>query len=279
MSQDMKLWTKTCLQCMCAKARPEVRIASLWGIQVTSISIFVMADLFSKYALAVPTKDQSANTTARALYSSPIQTSGSPECILTDQGAAFESAVVRELCQLYGCQTIHMTAYHPQGHGACERFNQTLLRLFPALIQVNNNTTRSTTRMTPQYVVFGRHARLPVDWVAVLSPTLESYTLQDWVKLNHKVLSHTYQAVKNHYQRGQEQDQTHYNRRVKRAPLLPGERVLVRNFRKRAKGKLAPRLTPEPFVVVTPLREDNPVYVLWPEGREGPTRTVNRNKL
>lgn len=52
--------------------------------------ILVMTALFSKFAIAVPTKDQSAETTARAFYSSLIQIFGCPERILTDRGAAFE---------------------------------------------------------------------------------------------------------------------------------------------------------------------------------------------
>ena len=312
MTQDVKEWTENCLRCVCAKAGPEVRapllpITTSYPFEVVGVDylslgrpddrypyILVMTDLFSKYALAVPTKDQSANTTAHALYSSLIQTFGCPERILTDRGGAFESSLLSELCQLYGCRKSRTTAYHPQGNGACERFNQTLLKLLssltetdqaqwpnqlPALLQAYNNTTHSTIGMTPHYVVFGRHARLPVDWATGLSPTVESHTLQGWVKQHQKALSHAYQAVKEQSQHRQERDRARYNRRAKLAPLLPGERVLVRNFRRRAKGKLTPRWTPEPFVVVTQLREGHPVYVLRPEGKEAPTRTVHRNNL
>ena len=146
-------------------------------------------------------------------------------------------------------------------------------------LQAYNNTTHSTIGMTPQYVVFGRHARLPVDWATGLSPTVESHTLQGWVKQHQRALSHTYQAVKKQSQHREEWDQARYNRRAKLAPLLSGERVLVRNFRRRIKGKLTPRWTQEPFVVVTQLREGHPVYVLRPEGKEAPTRTVHRNNL
>lgn len=55
--------------------------------------------------------------------------------------------------------------------------------------------------------------------------------------------------------------------------------MIIRNFRRRAKGKLAPRWTPEPFVEVTQLRENHPVYVLQPEGKEHPTRPVHRTNL
>ncbi|KAL7855921.1 hypothetical protein AOLI_G00195250 [Acnodon oligacanthus] len=77
----------------------------------------------------------------------------------------------------------------------------------------------------------------------------------------------------------QELDQARCNRRAKLAPLLPGERVLIRNFHRRAKGKLNWKLTPDPFVVVRQLREGQSVYLLQPEGKEAPTRTVHHNNL
>lgn len=312
MTQDVKEWTATCPQCVLAKAGPEVRaplvsITTTYPFEVVGVDylslgrpgdrypyILVMTDLFSKYALAVATRDQSANTTAQALYCHLIQTFGCPERILTDRGAAFESSLMKELCQLYGCQKSRTTTYHPQGNGACERFNQTLLGLLsslteteqvqwpnqlPALVQAYNNTTHSTTGLTPHYVVFGRHARLPVDWACGLKPVSGSHTLSGWVKRHQEALSHAYQTVQTRTQRRQELDQARYNRRAKLAPLLPGERVLVRNFRRRAKGKLNFKWAPEPFVVVRQLREGHPVYVLRPEGKEAPTRTVHRNNL
>lgn len=128
-------------------------------------------------------------------------------------------------------------------------------------------------------MVFGRHARLPVDWATGLQPASESHTLSGWVRKHQKALSHAYQTVQRQTQQRQELDQRRYDRRAKPAPLLPGERVLVRNFRRRAKGKLNGRWVPEPWVVVKQLRENHPVYLLRPEGKEAPTRTVHRNNL
>lgn len=312
MTQDVKEWTATCPHCVLTKTGPEVRaplvsITTTYPFEVVGMDylslgrqedrypyILVMTDLFSKYAVAVPTRDQSASTTAQAMYKHLIQVFGCPERILTDRGAAFESSLVKELCQLYGCQKSRTTAYHPQGNGACERFNQTLLGLLnsltetehsqwpnqlPALVQAYNSTTHSTTGMTPHYVVFGRHARLPVDWATGLQPVAGSHTLTGWVKKHQEALSHAYQTVQTRTRHRQELDQTRYNRRAKPATLLPGERVLIRNFRRRARGKLNYKWSPEPYVVVSQLREHHPVYVLRPEGKDGPTRTVHRNNL
>jgi len=249
MTEDVKEWTTTCPQCVCAKAGPEVRVPlvsiltsypfEVVGVDYLSLGrpedrypyILVVTDLFSKYALAVPTRDQSANTTAQALYNNLIQTFGCPERILTDRGASFESSLMKELCQLYGCRKSRTTTYHPQGNGACERFNQTLLGLLnsldetsqaqwptrlPALVQAYNNTIHSTTGMTPHYVVFGRHARLPVDWATGLKSETESHTLTGWVRRHQEALNHAYQTVTMYTRQRQDRDRARYNRRVPR---------------------------------------------------------------
>ncbi|XDV48519.1 hypothetical protein PO909_017918 [Leuciscus waleckii] len=95
-------------------------------------NILVLTDLFTKYAWAI-TVDQTALTTARALWNNVIQSFGCPEVLHSDQGPNFESAVIRELCQVYGCKKTHTTPYHPQENGGCERFNQTLLSLLGTL--------------------------------------------------------------------------------------------------------------------------------------------------
>lgn len=153
MTQDVKEWTATCPQCVLAKVGPEVRaplvsITTTYPFEVVGVDflslgrpedrypyVLVMTDVFSKYALTVPTRDQSATTTAQAVYNHLIQTFGCPEQILSDRGAAFESSLMKELCQLYGCQKSRTTAYYPQGNGACERFNQTLLGLLNSLTE------------------------------------------------------------------------------------------------------------------------------------------------
>ncbi|KAG1940728.1 interleukin-1 receptor accessory protein-like 1-A, partial [Pimephales promelas] len=149
-------------------------------------NILVATDLFTKYAWAIPTPDQTAVTTAGVLWRAIIQPFGCPETLHSDQGPNFESRVIQELSRLYGCRKTRTTSYHPQGNGGCERFNQTLLGLLgtleadqqnqweeclPALVQAYNNSVHSTTGYAPAFLMFGRHMRLPVDLLLGTKPT------------------------------------------------------------------------------------------------------------
>ncbi|KAJ7994626.1 hypothetical protein DPEC_G00251430 [Dallia pectoralis] len=312
MGRDVENWTDQCSECAVRKRGPGVRapmqpIVTSYPWEIVALDylslgratdeypyILVMTDLFSRYAVAVPTKDQSAQTTVRALWRSLIQPFGCPERLLTDRGGAFESQVMAQLCEMYGCTKSRTTPYHPQGNGACERFNQTLLALLgslrveaqaqweaalPALVQAYNNTVHGSTGFTPYFVLFGRHARLPVDLCLDVVPPQERRTLEGWVQAHHRTLTEAYAKVGAQSRRRQGWDQARYNKKARAVPLLAGERVLLRNFRRRAGGKLAPHWVPSPFVVVAQVQPGHPVYSIRPEGKNGPTRTIHRNNL
>lgn len=126
---------------------------------------------------------------------------------------------------------------------------------------------------------FGRHARLPVDWIHEAGPFTEQHTLNGWVRSHHQVLSQVWRVVQQHTKRRQQEDKGRRDRRAKATELQVGERVLLRHFRRRAFGKLTPRWQRTPYVVVSQLRSGQHVYLIRPEGEEGPVRTAHRNNL
>ena len=73
-----------------------------------------------RYTRAYVTKDQKALTAAKTLYKGFISIFGAPKRILTDQGKAFTSEVVEQLCSQFGISQLTTTAYHPQGNGQVE---------------------------------------------------------------------------------------------------------------------------------------------------------------
>ncbi|KAL7827464.1 hypothetical protein SRHO_G00331820 [Serrasalmus rhombeus] len=66
------------------------------------------------------------------------------------------------------------------------------------------------------------------------------------------------------------EDQARYNKRARATQLLPGERVLIRNLQRRARGKLEPRWVPSLFVVLSQSPPD-PTANIAPESTSAGT--------
>ena len=82
--------------------------------------VLVIVDHFTRYTKAYVTKDQKALTAAKTLCEGFISIFGAPERILMDQGKAFTSEVVEQLCSQFEISQSTTTAYHPQGNGQVE---------------------------------------------------------------------------------------------------------------------------------------------------------------
>lgn len=309
---DVHQWSSNCSHCWSQRPQPEVRaplnsIVTSHPMELVQIDylslgrpadaypyILVATDVFSRYAWAIPTKDQTAVTTAKAFWQHIIHDFGCPQRIHSDRGAQFESAIFSELIHIYGARKSRTTPYHPQGNGSVERLNHTLLTLLsslegneqthwhrklPELVHAYNNTVNDSTGLSPFFVMHGRNALLPVDMMMGATTPAKVFSEGGWVQAHHSTLTWAYETVAKHTQRRQAQDQKRHDQRGTAEPLLPGERVLVRNFRWRSQGKLAPRWNREPFVVVSALSPNSPSYRVRPEGQEGPEHTIHRNDL
>ena len=68
-------------------------------------NILVVTDHFTKFALAIPTRNQTAKTTAEAFYNEFIVRYGVPTRLHSDQGAS-ESEIIKELCRLTNIKKI-----------------------------------------------------------------------------------------------------------------------------------------------------------------------------
>ena len=108
------------------------------GIQ----NILIITDHLTKFAVAVPTKNQTAKTTA--LFNSFIIPYGLPKTIHSDQGANFSIKLIKELCQIKGISKSRTTPYHPMGNGITERLNTTLLSMLGTL-EPDKKSNRTTS--------------------------------------------------------------------------------------------------------------------------------------
>lgn len=311
-TKDVFDWCAACSRCTLRKMpststkAPLVPIETTYPLELVTMDflklhpstsghqyVLVMTDHFTKYSWVVPTKDQTAATTARAMWSNVIRFFGSPSRFHADQGANFESAVVRELCELYGAKKSHTTSYHPQGNGNSERFNRTLLQLLGTLdedrkphwpdyieelLLMYNNTVHCSTGQTPSYLLFGWHPRLPLDLV-LGTPVPNVTEPSSWVQRHHQRLCYAHQKAKQVLEAARKSQKQKYDQAPLSFPLLPGERVLLKQRGAKDCGKLADNWEKSPYIVVRQPNPDIPVYVVKPDKGEGTEKVVHRNFL
>ena len=131
----------------------------------------VITDHFTRYAQEFPTRNQTARTTAEVLFNNFIVHYGFPLRIHSDQGANFESQLIKQLCSIAGIKRSRTTPYHPMGNSMTERFNRTILDMLETLdpnkktdwksyvsplIHAYNSTRHETTGQSPFFLMFGR---------------------------------------------------------------------------------------------------------------------------
>ena len=142
--------------------------------------LLVVGDYFSKWAEAIPIRDQEATTVANKLVDRVISILGVPMEIHSDQGSNFESQVFKEMCKLLGLHKTRTTSLRPQSDGMVERFNATIENMLASFVSDNQKdwdeyifllmmayraAVHETTKVSPYEMMFGRTINLPIDLV------------------------------------------------------------------------------------------------------------------
>ena len=86
--------------------------------------VLVFTDVFTKYTITIPIRDQTAKAVSRLFVREWIQKLGVPERMHSDQGRSFENQIIKQLCLLYQVKKYKMTPYHPRGNSQLERSNR-----------------------------------------------------------------------------------------------------------------------------------------------------------
>ncbi|XP_041366924.1 uncharacterized protein LOC121381651 [Gigantopelta aegis] len=290
MSTAVDNWIKGCGRCVRRKSNtniraPLVNISTSQPMELVCMdyltfetskggfqNILVITDHFTRYAQAIPTRNQTARTTAEALFNNFIVHYGFPLQIHSDQGASFESQLIKQLCSVAGITKSRTTPYHPMGNGITERFNRTLLSMLGTLdpnkktdwksyisplVHAYNSTRHETTGHSPFFLMFGRHLKLPVD----------------------KRLQDSYKLASDHIDQSQHKQKKYFDAKVRGAIIHIGDRVLVRQLAFEEKHKLADKWEEDVYIVHRQPNPEIPVFVLKREDGQGRSRTLHRNLL
>ena len=254
-------------------------------------NVLVITDHFTRYALAYPSKTQTAEATARILWDNFICHCGFPEKFISDQGRNFESDLIKELCKIAGVKKLHTTPYHPQGNGQCERFNSTLCNMLGTLSEEEksdwksylgcmthayNCTKHASTTYSPYYLMFGRHPRLSID-VEFGLPKSNSGKSRYVQKLRRR-LNFAFQKATKVANQQASKYKSSYDKSIKGPQLQEKDLVLVKIVAHKGRHKLQDKWEPEEYVVVEQAIAGTPVYIVQPV-TGGNIRTLHRNLL
>ena len=295
MTTDIEKWVSTCDKCIRRKSSTNIRAElvnnkTTYPLELVCMDFvtvepskggisntLVITDNFTKYALAIPTRDQTARTTAEALYSNFIVHYGIMTKLHSAQGSNFESEIIKELCQITGTEKTRTTIYHPVGNGLNERYNRTLLNMLgtpeeaqkkdwkkyvPSLVYAYNCTKHETTKMSPSELMFGRKSKLPIN-SAFETPVESSYSSQDTKKYLEDLrdrMKTTQNIVKRYTEKAQMKQKEQFDKRANASKIMAGDRVLVKILAFDGKHKIADRFEEDVYTVIEQTIPDIPVY-------------------
>ena len=254
-------------------------------------NILVMTDHFTRYALAVVTKDQTTKTVTKVFYEHFIAVFGAPAKLLSDRGVNFTSALVEELCAAFGIQKCQTTAYHAQCNGQVECFHQMLFRMIcklahdkkaqweqhlPELLQAYNSTRSMVTGYLPHYLMFGRHPRLPVDYYfPTVSAFEHSHHVPAYMTEVRRWFKEAYAEAHLQMNCEAEKQKWYYDRTMSTVQFVPGDVVLMKNDAYQGKQKVKDWWSETEYVVVHQVTDGVPTYEVKDEA--GNIKTVHRN--
>ena len=258
----------------------------------------VMQDYFSKYVIAYVVKDQTAHTAAETLRSGYFGLFGGPPYLISDQGKVFTGHLITNLCELYGVQKLRTSPYHAQTNGQVERMNQTIIRMIgkleqdkkarwsehlPEMLAAYNGTRSTVTGYSPYFLLFGRKARMPVDY---LFPTLHDLPHQTKMEVSvvamQKRLKEAFAVARHLTSQEAAKQRCYYDRKAGAVALQPGDVVMVCTDGFVGKRKVKDQWEDGGFIVESQL-EDWPVYkvrCLTADAKQKPKyRILHRNCL
>lgn len=313
MSHEVAQWCQACERCQFAKNNKEAarsymghllasRPNEIVAIDFTLLeptptgveNVLVMTDVFSKYVLAIPTKDQRASTVAQVLVAEWFTKLGVPARIHSDQGRNFESALIQQLCCLYGVVKSRTTPYHPAGNGQCERFNRTLHNLLralptsrkrdwssclPEVLYAYNTTPHQSTGESPYFLMFGQEPRLPVDFLLGQVPEPLAGSVHEWVQEHQARLQVAFEGARARLKVSANRRKTNHDKHVREVLLEEGQLVLLRDYSVRGRQKIQDFWGPVTYQVIQAPEQGGSVYSVAPVDDHSKVKRVHRSLL
>ncbi len=214
--------------------------------------------------------------------------------IHSDQGAAFESRVLKEVCALLQIRKTRTSARHPQGNDQVERFMRTFMRMVRAFLVGEQDawdenlgclagayrcTIQESTRLTPNMLVLGREVRMPAEVIfgSASSVPSESVSPTDYAALLHLRLEQAHEVARKHLHKTANSSKDIYDARMHFHQYQVGD--LVWCLHETRSVGVCPKLERAydgPYLIV---KRHSPINFELQINVDGVKRVVHHNKI
>lgn len=192
--------------------------------------IMTVIDNFTKFAFAIPLRNHEAHTVASVLVEKIFSYYGIPFEILSDCAPEYESKLLKELCRLLDICKLRTSGYKPSTNGMIERFHRTLNTMLAKVVEKNQRnwdaelphvvaayraTAHSSTGYTPNYLMFGRETRAPLDIVLGETSPEAAHSYSAYVAEKKELMTKAYEKARETLGNAAKTSTERYNMRVR----------------------------------------------------------------
>ena len=258
---DVRSWVRKCTVCAQFKNPPKKTRAPLQQYRVGAAMervamdilgplpitdrgnryVLVIGDYFTKWIESYAIPNQEAETVAKVFVEEFVCRYGIPNELHTDQGRNFESALMREVCQLLGIKKTRTCPLHPRSDGYIERFNRTLLSMVSSLLEPDRHqrdwdeqlpyamlayrsSIQESIGESPAMMMLGREVSLPVD-VTMPSEESEEIENKDYAEQLRDKMYDAHERARNKLKLSSDRQANAYDRNTKLRSFSVGDWV------------------------------------------------------
>nr|ALD16272.1 retrovirus-related polyprotein [Macrostomum lignano] len=163
----------TTMDCLSIDITGPLPPSCLQGIAYTYI--LTALDIFSKFAIAIPIPDITAQTVAMSFFNEIICKYGTPKNLTSDNGSQFTSQLFQQVVRILNITQIYTSTYNPKAN-MVERFHRNLHEMIThfahqqpedwiiylqSVTMAYNSAIHRSTDNTPFFLMFGRDFQPP----------------------------------------------------------------------------------------------------------------------
>ena len=202
--------------------------------------IMMCVDAYSRYLVAVPLANKSAQAVAEKFMTHIIYRFGMCREILTDQGLEFQNSVLKTVCSRLSIHQMRTSTYRPNCNGKVERANRSLHNLMakvvsdtqrdwvkhlPACVLAYNMSRSEATSYTPYFLMHAREALCPLDLLLEVPEVRDAVGTNEFAEKLICRMRSAFEVVSVHTKKQVTRMKRNYDKRVKPQEFQEGQYV------------------------------------------------------